>query len=395
VAIGRGTKGMVCWGLPLGIADDAHPDTRLEEEEAIEAAARINREARQLFLASDDTEEVYGQIMLPYNYPSVIRGDESLQELFRSYRFFSGMGLSANPTYADFIPLMSDYPRRYRAIVGFSSLRCLKRHHAESLTGWIRKGGMLLCGWDSMMRDENGDAGSLRFFNQRVVGSQGTDEAAEGDLQIIRKRRYLPKPGLYPRPRLGAAIKTTVGDVVGVWSGSKTDAIVINEVGRGLVLRAGLAGETSAEDPAVAGILKAFAEYLPRSPIRVVSPDANDVVFCLRKGKDLIVYLVNNEPHPSPMLVEVGPESLGIKPTKGFALVDALTQEKISSARATRRDGALCFEQTLPPLASRAIRICIGRDDREADRRQCRCARPRDKTRSQGTRMRGLDLWRG
>jgi len=367
VAIGRGTRGMVCWGLPPGIADDAHPETRLDEKEAIEVAARINREAEQLFLASEDTKEVYGQIMLPYSYPSVIRGDDSLQELFRLYSYFSGMGLSANPTFADFMPLMADRTHMYRAIVGFSSLRNVGKNYAKSLAAWIKEGGMLLCGSDSFTRDENGNAESLEPFNQQVVGSRDTDQAAEGDLQLIQERPYLPKTGLYARPKSATALKATVGEVVGRWSRSKADALTVNRFGRGLALRAGLAGGPRLEDPAVAAILQAFAESILRSPIRVTSPDASDVVFCLRKGRDLIVYLVNNEDHPSRMRVEIWPEPLGIKSTDNPVLSDALTQERIPSGHITRRDGALCFEHTLPPLASRTIRICVERDRREAD----------------------------
>ncbi len=365
VAIGRGTSGLVCWGFPPGIADDACPKRPLSEEEAIEAAARINREARQLFLASEDGKEVYGQIMLPYNYPSVIRGEESLRELFELYVFFSRMGLSANPTYADFMPLMAQHPHRYRAVVGFSCLRNIRKGAAGGMTDWIRDGGMLLCGSDSMMEDENGDASSLKPFNMQVVGSHETQEPAEGDLQIFQERPCIPKPGLYPRPEPSRSLKATVADVVGIWSASKTGAIVINQVGKGLVLRTGLTGEIKLSHPTVTGLLRAFAESLPKGPVRVIPTDASDLISCFRKGRDLMVYLVNNETRTTTVVVEVWPGYFGIKAAGQFSLIDALTQEEIASACAAHLGGAVRFQHKLPPLSSCALRICRRRNGGE------------------------------
>ncbi len=356
VAIGRGTRGMVCWGLPPGIADDDHPETRLDEKEAIRAAARINREARRLFLASEDTREVYGQIMLPYNYPSIIRDEESLRELFELYRFLSRMGLSANPTYADFVPLMADHSHRYQAMVGFSSLRNVRKDHAEGLAAWIADGGMLMCGRDSLMVDAMGDAAVLQGFNKQIRGSQEAGEGAGGDLQMIQEGTCPSKIGPHSGSRSVAAIKAIVGDVAAMRSGGRGRTTVAREFGQGLVVRTGVVAEMNLEDAAVSGIIQAFAENLPRRPIQVNSHDA-DVVFCLRQGRDLIVYLVNNEPHPSPITVQLWPESLGIKADGGFALAEAMTQEEIPLPH-TCHGGVVCFSQTLPPLASRAIRIC-------------------------------------
>ncbi|MBU7004701.1 MAG: beta-galactosidase [Theionarchaea archaeon] len=152
VAIGRGARGFISWAFPPALADES--GRILDEERAIKAANRILKEARQLFAASEGTREAYGQVMLPYNYPSLIRDEGEFDELFSLFSLLSALGVEANPTYMN---LLGRNFTCYDAIIGFNSLMYTSKRHASELIHWIEKGGQALCGNGSLKRDEVGE----------------------------------------------------------------------------------------------------------------------------------------------------------------------------------------------------------------------------------------------
>ena len=355
IAIGRGTRGFVCWGLPPGIADDTDPASPLGEEEAVRAAARINEEAERLFEASEGTEEVLGSVMLPYSYPTVIRR-EGLKEPFRIYSFLSKLGIPSNPAYTDLISKKPDILREYRAILGFASLRNVRKEDAEGLAYWIgRDGGALLCGAEAMTRDQNGNAAPLEFFSDTVLGSHAIDAEAEGDLEVSQDHPYLPRPGTYARPDSQCAIASGAVEAAAVWSQSRSIAVTAREVGNGLAMRAGLRGDIMPEDGATSALIQALIKYLPDPPIRIRTQDVEEASFCLRKGGDVIAYLVSNEPHPSHMNLIVHLDRLMRRGE--FMVTNAMTGEAISGARVDGDRHEVSVSIELPPLASVAIRI--------------------------------------
>jgi hypothetical protein len=151
VAIGRGARGFISWAFPPALAEES--GQILDEKRTIEAANRILKQARELFAASEGTREAYGQVMLPYNYPSLIRDSGEFDELFSLYSLLSGMGVMANPAYMD---LLGGFTR-YDAMIGFNSLMYMKENHARELIRWLESGGRILCGDDSLRCDEVGD----------------------------------------------------------------------------------------------------------------------------------------------------------------------------------------------------------------------------------------------
>jgi hypothetical protein len=352
VAIGRGTRGLVCWGLPPGISDDSDPGKPLAEEKAIEAAARVNEHARRLFAASEGTEEVLAPILLPYSYPTVIRGGDGLREPFKLHTFLSRQGIASNPQYTDLMTAKVDVFREYRALVGFDSMGNVRRDQAMGLSTWMEGGGVLLCGANSLMQDEYGEA-SLESLGE-LVGSRESDAEAHGDLILLRERAHLPNVGRYARPGSCGSIKPTLGEPVAVWSESRSTAIVWRKVGRGLAIRTGLRGGIEPEEESTASILRALASTIPDQPIRLILEGSRSITFCLRRGPDSIAYLVNNEPDPSRVQVIVRRD---VSRMEGSRLADALVGKELPAEMEERDDGEVAFWVDLPPLSSRAIRI--------------------------------------
>jgi hypothetical protein len=309
VSVGRGTRGMVCWGFPPGIADDGCPEQVMDEGRAIEAARLINSEARSLFAASDSTREVYGQLMLPYNHPGIIMEEESIREPFELYLHLSRLGLMANPTFTDFMVGMADRAPRYDAIVGFASLGNIRKEHAEGLVPWLEKGGAMLYGASSFQKDEKGDASGLVDFNERVLGP-----SMDGEDSLRR-------------------------------------------VGRGVVERAGIKGTTGPGQAAAVGLLGAFVQRLPHGPLRVTCDKMDNVDFSLRRGEDLaIVYLVNNNPEARRLTVQLRPPLLDIEAGGEYAVSDTVTGHDMTSIDIGRGD-EIRFDVDLPPLGSKAVTV--------------------------------------
>jgi len=177
VAVGRGARGFVSWAFPPALDDGS--GKIMDGEAMVHAVARILGEARQLFEASEGTRETYGQVMLPYNYPSVIRARGEFEELFSLYRFFSGIGLAANPAYMNL--LGSEDIHRYDGIAGFKSLGYTKAENAMDLIRWLGEGGRVLCGENSLRLDELGEELGLDQLEGPRVGRGYLERATTGD----------------------------------------------------------------------------------------------------------------------------------------------------------------------------------------------------------------------
>jgi len=358
VAVGRGGKGLVAWGFPPRMAEADQPQETMKGEKAIKTVALLSEEAKKLFEISKGTKEVYGQIMLPYNYASLIMGDRSLPELYELYKHLSSLGLVANPTFGDFMFDLKKRSHRYDALIGFNSLRNTKKEHVESLVSWVKNGGAILCGAKSFLKDEKGEETTLKPFNREVIGSYATDEPAEGDLRIQETNPHLPPPATHPRPASSVSLAPAKGKVIAVWSESDTPAIVVNEPGRGMIERLGIEGPPNLDDTTTMELLEAFINSLPEGPIRVSGQSMGDIDFAFRIGKDLlIVFLVNNNRENRRVKIRVRPSKLGMEPDREYVISDVVSQQEIMRVKGAQGNGEISFDVEMHPLDSRALTV--------------------------------------